>query len=345
MKIFILFSFLLLSTFILNCEKSDQSDKQRNSVFDQKTIDKWSKKFRNWHHYPDFVVTADFNKDLNFTMVDGPNVFRFGEKYHMFYFGYDENGYQSCLAESDDLIHWKPKGLVMSYGKEGAFDYGGVVFVAPFYDTFELMQPPRLKKYNGKYWVLYGCYPVQGGYELGSGAQGLAWSSDGLHWSRDSDEKPILSAKGADAWENKVIYSPCLIKHEGKFWNFYNAKGVKGTEQIGFATSPDLRNWQRYDGNPIIKNDPKGYDAVIASNPEIYWDEDHWTMFYFGASKNNEDGKFHAHQMVAFSTDLVRWKKHPEPIFKAGGHPNGLDNVHAHNPSLIYNEVNDTFYQ
>ncbi|MCU0645654.1 MAG: hypothetical protein MUC94_15530 [bacterium] len=311
---------------------------------DRAILDKWSAPYRNWHYYPDFVVSASLEKDLNFTMVDGPNVFRHGDEWRMFYFGYDDTGYQSCLATSDDLIHWEPKGLVMSYGKAGAFDYGGVVFVGPLFDSFNMSQSPRLKKWQGKYWVMYGCYPQQGGYELGPGAQGLAWSKDGLKWQRHSADTPVLSIEGAAEWENRVIYSPCIIEHEGKFWNFYNAKGVAGREQIGFATSTDLIHWKRHDGNPVINNNPGGYDALLAANPEIYWDKDHWLMFYFGASRNNPDKKVHAHSLMAFSLDLIHWTVHPEPIFMAGGHPDGLDEIHAHNISLVYNEKNDTHY-
>jgi len=324
--------------------QSIKSNKSSEMQIDKARIDKWSAPYRNWHYYPDFVVSTSLEKDLNFTMVDGPNVFRHNDEWHMFYFGYDEKGYQSCLAASKDLIHWEPKGLVMSYGKEGAFDYGGVVFVGPLYDSFVVNQAPRLKKWQGKYWVMYGCYPKQGGYELGAGTQGLAWSEDGLKWHRHSEDTPVLSIENAAEWENRVIYSPCIIEHGGKFWNFYNAKGVAGREQIGFTTSTDLIHWQRYERNPVIKNNPDGYDELLAANPEIYWDKDHWAMFYFGASRNNPDKKVHAHSMMAFSLDFVHWTVDPEPILMAGGHPDRLDETHAHNISLVYNEENDTYY-
>ena len=94
----------------------------------------------------------------------------------------------------------------------------------------------------------------------------------------------------------------------------------------------------------MIRNDPDGYDALLAANPDVYRDGDHWVMLYFGASRNNPDGEVHAHTMSAFSTDLVNWRSHPDPILSAGGHPDGLDNVHAHNTSVVYNELNDTYY-
>ena len=313
-------------------------------AIDTTLVKKWSSFYKNWFYYPDLVMTASLEKELNFTMVDGPNVYRSDNAWHLLYFGYDGQGYQSGLAVSEDLVHWQPKGLLMGFGEAGTFDYGGVVLVGPLYDSHDIHQAPRLKKWQDKYWILYGCYPEQGGYELGHGGQGLAWSADGLNWQRYSKSTPILSIEGAAEWENRVIYSPCLIEFDHQFWNFYNARGQAGREQIGFATSDDLIHWNRYQNNPIIRNQPEGYDAILTANPEIYWDNDHWVMFYFGASRNNPDKKLHAHIMLAFSYDLINWTVNPEPIYKAGGHPNGFDRAHAHNVSVVYNEQNDTYY-
>ncbi|MCU0785939.1 MAG: hypothetical protein MUF81_18215, partial [Verrucomicrobia bacterium] len=41
---------------------------------------------------------------------------------------------------------------------------------------------------------------------------------------------------------------------------------------------------------------------------------------------------------------LVHWTAHPEPLYKAGGNPSGLDKQYAHKISLVYNPKNETFY-
>ena len=66
----------------------------------------------------------------------------------------------------------------------------------------------------------------------------------------------------------------------GVFHNFYNAKGEDNREQIGLAFSKDLVHWKRHTENPVIPNNPQGYDALLAANPKVYRDGDHWTMFY-----------------------------------------------------------------
>jgi predicted GH43/DUF377 family glycosyl hydrolase len=104
------------------------------------------------------------------------------------------------------------------------------------------------------------------------------------------------------------------------------------------AFSNDLLSWKRYPGSPILRNRPDGYDAQFASDPKVFRDGDHWTMFYFGAGRGG------AHIMIAFSRDLLHWTGDPEPLYKAGGNPSGLDRQYAHKISLVFNPRDQTFY-
>jgi predicted GH43/DUF377 family glycosyl hydrolase len=240
--------------------------------------------------------------------------------------------------ESVDLIHWTNPKLAMGFGKEGEFDYGGCVVGAYLYDSWDVKAPRTIRKKDNKYWTLFGCYPKQGGYELRPGYEGVATSSDGFCWTRASDH-PILSVyqKDCKEWEKDCIYQPWLVEHDGAYYNFYNA--AQGSiEQMGLALSNDLIHWVRYPLNPVVSNRPGGYDSDFSSDAKVFRDGDHWTMFYFGVGKNG------AHIMIAFSRDLIHWTAHPEPLYKAGGHPLGLDKQHAHKISLVYNPNNDTFY-
>ena len=118
--------------------------------------------------------------------------------------------------------------------------------------------------------------------------------------------------------------------------HFVPANG--GTEQTGLAFSADLIKWMRYPANPVVPVRAGGFDSNFASDPKVFRDGDHWTMFYFGVGHGG------AHIMAAFSRDLVHWTAHPEPLYKAGGNPSGLDKQYAHKISLAYNPKNETFY-
>lgn len=303
-----------------------------------KTVKEWSTQFRDWHYYPDYVVPPNPEDGLSFQMTDCPLVWKLRDVWQMWYTGFDGTGYQTALATSTDLVHWEPQGLVMGYGKPGAYDHGGVTFGGLLMESYDLKAPRVPKRWNGKYWVLYGCYPRQGGYELRPGAEGLAWSEDGKAWQRHSDDTPTLSIEGAAEWEKDCIYQPWLIEHAGTFWDFYNAANGS-IEQMGLATSNDLMHWERFEGNPILRNGgPGSYDEQFCSDGKVYRDGDHWVMIYFGVGQGG------AHIMAAYSRNLTYWTKDEDPLYKAGGHPNGLDAKYAHKISLVYNEANDTFY-
>lgn len=293
-------------------------------------IDAWSEPFRGWHYYHDFVLQPNPPDGMGTVSIDCPLVWRYKNEWRMFYTSFNGQGYQTGLATSDDLIQWTPKEVIMSFGKPGVYDHGGLSFGGLLFESYDVSAPRILKKFQRRHWVLYGCYPKQGGYEIRPGAEGVAWSEDGEKWHRASEEKPILSVDGAAEWEKDCIYQPWLVEHDGKFWNFYNAANDH-IEQMGLATSDDMLNWKRYSGNPVVRNGGSGsYDEQFCSDGKVFRDGDHWVMFYFGVGRGG------AHIMAAFSKDLLHWVQHPEPLYKAGGHPDGLDKQYAHKISLVY---------
>jgi hypothetical protein len=167
----------------------------------------------------------------------------------------------------------------------------------------------------------------------------VAVSNDGLSWRRAVD-RPILSIFQEDVgrWEKDCIYQPWLVEHAGRYYDFYNA-AEGGVEQSGVAFSENLLDWRRHPANPVIPVGPKGsFNEVFSSDPKVYRDGDHWIMIFFGV------GQGHAHIMAAYSRDLLTWTVDPEPLYKAGGHPDGLDAEHAHKVSLVYHSASDTFY-
>ncbi len=315
---------------------------EESMTIDEKTVKKWSAPFRNWHYHPDHVIPAKPNiKGFEKVhMTDVPTVFQIpgDPKWYMTFIGFDGQGYQSFVAESDDLVNWTNMRLAMGFGKAGEFDFGGRVLGAYLYEDYGIKAARTLKKRDGKYWSLYGAYPKQGGYELKPGYEGVASSEDGITWQR-AQEEPILSVfqKDCAAWEKDCIYQPWLLEHEGTFYNLYNAKGK--VEQLGLAFSKDLLTWRRYEKNPVIPVGRKGsYNDRFSADGKIFRDGDHWTCFFFGV------GKGKAHIMIAFSRDLLHWTVDPEPLYKGGGNPSGLDKKYAHKISLVWNPQNETYY-
>lgn len=306
------------------------------------TVAQWSAPFRNWHYWPTHVIPPDppLPGATNIVGTDIPTVYQIpgDDKWYMSFVAFDGRGYQSYLAESADLIHWGNYRLAMGYGPEGEFDHGGRTIGGFLLESYDLKAPRVLKKRGGRFWTLYGAYAQQGGYELHPDGQGLAVSDDGFTW-REVRNGPVLSIRDPDCgdWESDRIYMPWLMESRGRFFDFYNA-AHKRHEQTGVAFSTDLTDWIHYPANPIIRNRAGGYDAGFCSDPKVYRDGDHWTMFYFGVGHGT------ASIMIAFSRDLMHWTADPEPLYKGGGNPSGLDKQYAHKISLVYNPKNDTFY-
>ena len=309
---------------------------------DTATLTAWAAPYRGWVYYPEHVIAAAPGIPGFETVkaTDCPTVFQRPDdaKWYMSFIGFNGEGYQSFVAESEDLVHWSKPRLALGFGPEGAFDHGGRVLGAYLYASYDIKAPRLLKKRDGKYWSLYGAYPKQGGYELRPGYEGIACSDDGLAW-RPAKDTYTLSVHDKDCaeWEKDCIYQPWLVEHEGRFYDFYNAANGE-FEQTGLAFSSDLLAWTRHPGNPVVQNRKGGYDEQFASDPKVFRDGDHWTMIYFGVGRGG------AHIMAAFSRDLLHWTAAEEPLYKAGGNPSGLDRQYAHKVSLVWNPKDETFY-
>lgn len=272
--------------------------------------------------------------------VDVPFVFRHNEQFYMVYTGYDGKGYQSAIATSDDLLHWTPQGILIPRDPADSdrWDKIGccVTWLIKESDNFD--DVPRLKKIDGKYWLVYHSYPSDG-YEAGPAEIGVAWCEDEdlMHWHRF--DAPVFSWKDGAGWERGGLYKACIITHNDTYYMFYNAKDTQDRwiEQTGLATSKDLLHWERCtDPSPVlvVSEDKNAWDSRFVSDPYILRDGDHWVNYYFGLDSR------HAREGLAFSDDLIHWEKVEEPIIN--NTPGGVDEEHAHKASIV--NYNGTLY-
>jgi predicted GH43/DUF377 family glycosyl hydrolase len=263
--------------------------------------------------------------------VDCPFVFEHQGKFHMLYVCFDGHGYQTGLARSPDLIHWDKLGILLRRGEGHAWDRANAAGTWLLCEN-ELDKPRSLLKWDGKYWMAYHSYPGEG-YETGPARIGLAWTTDEslMTWQRLPE--PVLIPEDGAEWERAGLYKECLIRHDGLFYLFYNAKNrvQDWTEQTGLATSPDLAAWRRYPGSPVVRVSPGRWDSRFCSDPCVVRYRDTWAMYFFGFDAR------HAQDGIAFSQDLLHWEKHSEPILRVGP-PGSLDSIHAHKPAVIWHE-------
>jgi predicted GH43/DUF377 family glycosyl hydrolase len=269
----------------------------------------------------------------NYHKIDCPTVFREGNKWLMTYVvyngkdGLDGRGYETWLAESDDLLHWTTKGRILSYKDEGwdMNQRGGF----PALIDWTWGGSYSIAKFKKKYWMTY-----IGGHGTGYEAVreplniGMAWTEEDITQAHEwqSSNIPLLSIDDKDVqwWEKLVQYKSTIyeVKNDkGKVNNllppeirkyryimFYNAGGINPqnelkAERIGIALSNDLRRWKRYKGNPVFYHEAPG---IITGDAQIVKMKDYYVMFYFSAY--NPERRYNAYNTFSVSRDLIHWQ-------------------------------------
>lgn len=246
--------------------------------------------------------------------MDCPSIYRKDGKWYMTYLVFEGRGYETWLAESDDLLHWNHLGKVMSFSKDTTeWDVnqkaGYIALQDPTWGGSYAWEP-----YDGKYWVSYFGGNTTG-YEAGILSMGMAYADELPTTPKEFKRlpEPVLRPNDDKAkwWDNSTMYKSSVIRDVEKetgheFIMYYNARGdsinpAKGAERIAMAVSDDMKNWKRYGDAPLI-NHHRG----ISGDAYIQRINDTWVMFYFGAFWTGWDqGAFNR---FAVSNDLIHWK-------------------------------------
>ena len=266
-------------------------------------------------------------------MTDCPTIFRMAGKWYMYYFVFDGRGYETWMASSKDLLHWKTLGRLLSFSNSTDWDCnqkGGYI---------ALPDPTwggkyGVEKYQGKYWMSYFGSNTTG-YEQGDLSIGIANTTGNPtvahEWNRLP--QPVLSPKDKDVswWDNDKIYKNSIWRDTRKltghpFVMYYNAKG--NAERIGMAVSDDMVHWKRYGKDPVLNHGNRGItgDAYLQRMGNL------WVMFYFGSNWSAAT-KGKAWNSFACSYDLVHWTDWTgKPIVEAS---EPYDNKYAHKSCVI----------
>lgn len=269
--------------------------------------------------------------------IDCPNIFRYGDKWYMVFVAIkDDIGYETHLAESDDLLEWERLGRILSFRDEGWDKWQADGGLALFDYTWG--GSAGIQKFEDRYWLTYiGGHKK--GYETDPLSIGLAWTQDDptkpKEWQRYEDN-PILhpDQPGVREFEEKTLYKSHVIWDKEErlgypFVMYYNGKeeGGGGHEAIMMAVSDDMRNWTRFGEEHIIYNG-EGSRWSIDGDPQITKIGDLWVMFYFGAF-----WKPGAFDTFACSYDMVNWTEWEGPHLVEPSET--WDKQFAHKPWVI----------
>ena len=284
---------------------------------------------RTPYKYSKLVLTPSGREgEFDSKSVDCPFVFYNDGSWWMTFVAFDGIGYQTGLAKSSNLVDWQTLGCILKRDPNSPIRRYNVAMNWILRDS-DLSSPGQVIRLGDKYVGAYHSYPNPG-YERGPAVIGLAYSPDLIHWEAGD---PILGSEDGSPWEHGGLYKPCLIQSGGTYFLFYNAKDRDSAgwhEQIGVATSKNLKSWTRFAGNPILRNGgPGAFDEYFASDPCVLRDGAVWAFFYYGL-----DGKQVARDLVAVGPDLFHPAKDPSPLIEPGP-PGSYDSKYAHKPSII----------
>jgi predicted GH43/DUF377 family glycosyl hydrolase len=199
-------------------------------------------------------------------------------------------------------------GIVLPRGALGTWDSGMVEGPSIWFD-------PNKQQYGMVYVGYQWDTPPKMSYKAVSMPQiGIAWSSDLVHWTKDSRNPVLKASHVAGSTDEYGASAPAMWYENGKYYLFYfgvTGKGYeKGTKTLNVATSTDLVTWQRYAGNPIIK-------PVETSDPQNSWrSQAIWrpnvlkkgnTYYLFFNASGVVNGKEEERIGYATSSDLLHW--------------------------------------
>ena len=283
--------------------------------------------------------------------TDSPIVFKRDGKYYMSFVSIDDackTGYRTHLAESDDLLHFRPIGEILTEHTDwDTAQSGGYAELQD--NTFGASN--ELLQIDGKYLFAY----IGGnltGYETDPLSMGIATTEDFLDFAAyKKHPAPILSGSDADAraGETLTIYKANIFYDSQKtlgypYVNAYNAKDETQRESIFLAVSSDGVHWKRYGSEAIIPVTECRDSVRINGDPQIIRVDGYYVMLYF-----IYDLAVGAYNTFAVSKDLIHWTKWDgEPLIKS---EHEWENVFAHKQWVIkengvvyhyYCAVNDT---
>ena len=276
--------------------------------------------------------------------TDSPTVFRYHHKWYMTYIVFDGKsgkagrGYETWIAESKDLLHWKTLNRILSFSDSTHWDCnqraGYLALVDPDWKGLQ-----GVRKYKGRYWLSY----IGGGsrgYETPPISIGIASTKKRINAGKEwqTEQKPVLTSSDPESswWDNQVLYKSSVIWDKNKilgqpFVMFYNAKGnnldtARSAERVGIAISADMVHWKRYGANPVLD-----HHMGITGDAQIRKMGHLWVMFYFGAFWKEKGGAFNR---FACSYDLLHWTDWSGADLVAPSEY--YDNLYAHKSSVVH---------
>jgi len=140
---------------------------------------------------------------------------------------------------------------------------------------------------------------------------GYATSPDGINWTKDTLNNPVLKSGPEGAWDDNSVITPSVLFRDSTYhmwYSGYQEDASSGyTARIGHATSTNGVDWMKDTvNNPVLDLGPVGsWDDEDVGDLTVIHDGSEYHMWYIGVSTNTN--KFHMGH--ATSPDGSNWTK------------------------------------
>jgi predicted GH43/DUF377 family glycosyl hydrolase len=157
-----------------------------------------------------------------------------------------------------------------------------------------------------------------------------ATSEDGINWKK-YDKNPVI--KPEKDWESRGVFDCSVIFDNGEYLMWYSGIDKYSNIKIGYATSDDGINWQKYDKNPVIKPDSNNhYEEISVLEPSVFIFNNNFYMVYTSYGTGSMGDSF---INIATSEDGINWKKYDKnPVIKP---EKDWESAGVYEPTIYFN--------
>jgi len=195
-------------------------------------------------------------------------------------------------ANSYPQVQWQKHvdNPVLTTGATGAWDSDTAAIISVIYD-------------NGMYKAWY----------VGNSSIGYATSSDGIIWTKYANN-PVLLPGNPGEWDQNDINIGSVLLINGTYRMWYMGEDDSSI-RIGYATSSNGIDWEKYSGNPVLQPGQSGaWDEIDVMHPCVIYDGSTYHMWYNGYANETQQLGY------ATSSDGINWTKYSGiPVLTNGG--------------------------
>jgi len=209
-----------------------------------------------------------------------------------------------ALSESNDGLKWSAPVVCLSPSKNSGWE--------------DILNRPVIIQKDDMYHMWYTGQAEGSSWTDTTEAHswiGYAISKDGRNWTR-KNAKPVISPDVP--WEKGAVMCPHVIwDEEEKIFKMWYSGGELGEpDAIGYATSKDGVNWEKYKNNPVFSNNKDNeWEQAKVTACQVIKRRNDYLMFYIGF-KNIDFAQIGAARSKNGISNWERFKDNP--IVKPG---------------------------